>query len=264
VLDNMRQAERTPARTPTSERTPAAHGIWRRALLDWLFPPRCVACGVRGCWLCAACVSSIPPARSNRCLGCGGIVATRLDHSPYCHTCRGGFPPLDGLFAGYSFEAGIRPAIHQLKYRGGRHLGEPLGLLLAAAYRESGFTGDLIVPVPLHANRQRERGYNQSTLLAEVLGRLIDRPLRSDVLRRTRETLPQVSLPARLRRENVHGAFAVVGVQPGGERRSDLLGRSVVVVDDVCTTGATLEACATSLRAAGCARVFGLTLARAK
>jgi ComF family protein len=133
--------------------------------------------------------------------------------------------------------------------------------LLAATYRQQvqgreGLRFDAILPVPLHPKRQAERGYNQSALLARRLGRVVALPVREDVLRRVRSTPPQVGLDRAKRRENVAGAFACPPDHPA------LVGKTLLLVDDVCTVGATLAACAEALRAAGAREVWALTVAR--
>lgn len=134
----------------------------------------------------------------------------------------------------------------------------PLGDLLA----EAGVTllpagrADLLVPVPLHPRRQRERGFNQAALLAERVGRVWGRPVIASALVRTMATPPQTELSGEARRRNVRGAFAVV-------RPRQVAGRRVLLIDDVMTTGATVEACAAPLRGAGAAEVGVLTVARA-
>ena len=153
------------------------------------------------------------------------------------------------------FEGPLRQAIHHLKYSGRSSLAEPLGNFMSAYWRAGPLPADLIIPVPLHAARWRERGYNQSMLLARQLSRASGLPLVEEALTRIRATAPQITLNAAEREANVSGAF---------EARADLVhGRRVLLVDDVCTTGATLAAGSHALKQAGATTVWGLTLARA-
>jgi ComF family protein len=176
-----------------------------------------------------------------------------------CPRCRNSTPQLDGLCA-YGFHAGpLREAIHELKYEGLRALASPLGKLMGQGWtrlKPQNHDIDVIVPVPLHASRLRERGYNQSALLARELGAEIDRRVVEDVLVRIKATVPQVDLNARERQENVRNAFQA--------RNSSFAGRRVLLVDDVCTTGSTLEAACSALRDANALSVWAYTLARAR
>lgn len=207
-----------------------------RFLLDLMFPPVCVGCRRRGEWLCPKCREGL----------------RRLDGATG-HSRRVG--PLEGVWSAYAFDGALRQGIHQLKYRGARHLAEPLGALLLDSWQLGVPAADVVVPVPLHPSRERERGYNQSALLAAELAREIGLPVDSRTLRRTRPTPPQTRLSAAERRQNVVGAFVAA---PGA-----LAGRRALLVDDVCTTGSTLAACAAALRSAGCAGVWAVTVARA-
>lgn len=148
----------------------------------------------------------------------------------------------------------MRSAIHHLKYHGRKVLAGNLGEMLAEAYRYYNLDADVIIPVPLHPSRFKERGFNQSTLLAKKLGRLVGLPVDTTTLYRTRDTGYQMALKARQRRQNVAGAFAC---------RGHLSGLKFLLVDDVCTTGSTLDACAMSLKMNGADAVWGLTLAKA-
>lgn len=161
----------------------------------------------------------------------------------------------------------LRAIILQLKFRGRERLGKKLGELLAPAWNavESlGKTADtVLVPVPLHHSRERERGFNQAELLARALSRKLRKEwgeqgpaVEARCLARTRATLPQTGLSPAARRENVRGVFALSSTER-------VRGRVVVLVDDVMTTGATLSACAAALKRAGALRVVALTLARA-
>lgn len=137
-------------------------------------------------------------------------------------------------------------------------LAEPLGLLLAHTYVAHALRADVLVPMPLHADRQRERGYNQAQLLAEVCAKYVNVPVNTEIVLRHRATVAQAGLKASERQQNVAGAFLCSPAFASGA----LLGRDIMLIDDVCTTGATLEACAAPLFAAGARTVWGLVLAR--
>ena len=172
-----------------------------------------------------------------------------------CSQCRRRPSSLDGILSTAVFAPPLRPAIHHFKYRNARGLAVPFGARMANTWHEAGLHADLFAPVPLHAARQAERGYNQSMLLAMVLSKATGIPLAADLLVRQRATLPQTSLGWQKRHENVSGAFVCCG---------DPMGKRIVLIDDVCTTGATLEACADALKANGARDVWALTLARAR
>jgi ComF family protein len=169
--------------------------------------------------------------------------------------------PLDAILPGAVFAHPIRPAIHDFKYEGVTDLAAPLAEWLAATWRLHRLAADLIVPVPLHPQRERERGYNQSALLAKQLSAAVAVPVAPAALVRIVRTRPQVGLTQEQRRANIAGAFRCARI---GESRCarDVTDLRIVLVDDVCTTGSTLEACAAELRAAGAAAVWGLTVAR--
>jgi len=151
-------------------------------------------------------------------------------------------------------EGTLQTAIHRFKYSNVRPLAVPLAKLASEYLEQNHLPVKIIVPVPLHSRRLRDRGYNQSELLAEQLGSAMGMRVVADVLVRVRSTIPQVGLRADQRRKNVKGAFRCVG--------TTLKGQDVLLVDDVCTTGATLEACSVALQEAGAGHVWGLVLAR--
>jgi ComF family protein len=224
--------------------------IWTQ-FADLLFPPRCVGCSQIGDWLCDRCLERIPRVEPPFCPRCGDRVSV----TGLCARCR-----TDPLRIGYIrsavyFQGVLRSAMHQFKYNGLTALADPLGRLMALYWHDHPMEVDLVVPVPLHPARRAERGFNQAALLARTFTRRVALPLAEDILIRQRETSPQVDLDAKERRENVRGAFHCSG--------EGAKGRRVLLVDDVCTTGATLEACAVALEKGGARHVQALTLARA-
>lgn len=191
------------------------------------------------------------------CQLCGQPV----DVPGYCWHCRHQPLAIDGIHSVVLFEGQVRQAVHQLKYRNRHSLAVPLARLMADHWHKNPIPVDLIISVPLHPARQRERGYNQSDLLARALRGMIGVPMAASGLRRVRHTLPQMSLSASQRCENVHGAF--IYQEPARGSGVPVNDRRVLLVDDVCTTGSTLEACSLALKAAGASAVWGFTLARA-
>ncbi len=221
-----------------------------QALLDLLFPPRCVGCRRGGAWLCAACLEQVGRVSGALCLRCGRPFAG----AGPCPACRAGHWALDAARAPLFFEGAVQRAVHELKYRGRRVLAAPLAGLLAGYLQGLGWPAAAIVPVPLHRERQQARGYNQSALLGRAMAAQLGWPLLERGLERWRPTRPQVGLDGLARHENVRGAFRWVGAGPPPPR--------VLLLDDVYTTGATMEACAQALRQAGASEVRGLALAR--
>jgi len=235
-----------------------------RSFIDILFPSICATCSspvgassvphfCKSCW---SDFSLLPGALCPRC-GTPFGSPEALTHSPAhaCRSCREEPPEYDQALAVGQFEGSLRDAIHLFKYRPSRALGRPLGAWMAANVRlQPGI--DLLMPVPLHTRRLRERGFNQALLLAHEIGRSHGIPLSFDTLARIRPTRPQVELSGKERVLNVAGAFALR--KPGAVE-----GKSVLLVDDVFTTGATLNECARVLKGGGAERVLALTLARA-
>jgi ComF family protein len=175
-----------------------------------------------------------------------------------CKYCQYHPLKLNGQRAVSLYQEPLRGSIHGLKYDGNTRLAEPLGLLLAQAYTRYGMRADMLIAVPLHSERQQQRGYNHAALLADVCSARLGVPLNSGVLVRQRATVAQIDLHPRERYQNVAGAFACASAPASGV----IKGRSIVIVDAVSTTGATLEACAVPLFAAGAKEIWGLVLAR--
>lgn len=224
---------------------------FKEVALNLLFPQRCIGCGSEGEVFCLSCRTALPRIMPPLCPRCGNPQVDGL----ICSSCAGCHADIDGIRSPFRFEGVIRQAIHQLKYKHLRSLATPLGELLSEYLVANPVPGDALVPVPLHRKRLKERGYNQSDLIARELSKITKLPVMNDCLVRQRQTPPQArTATVDERRSNVVGAFAC--------RDERMKGKSVILIDDVCTSGATLNACAATLKTHGAGAVWGLTLAR--
>jgi ComF family protein len=227
-------------------------------VLALVFPSPCPGCGLdverptRGP-LCRACWSALP--RHRGACPCGFPLPAEM--AGPCGRCRRGLTTFARGASLGPYEGTLRLLVHELKFRGRRRVAERVAEeLLATSDVQATLTGaHVLVPVPLHPKRRRERGFNQSWLLARALARPLGLRVAEDALARRQDTPPQTGLTAAQRRANVARAFVV-------RRRSAVAGRIVVLVDDVLTTGATARACARALMAAGAAEVRLVTAAR--
>lgn len=229
------------------------------ALLAIVLAPACAACNepldapTRGA-VCDACWRRVVPMSPPLCDGCAEPLAswrTLSLEQGRCPRCRRRAPAIVRARSIGAYDGALRTIVHAFKYDGRRSLAAPLAALMRQHGSEVLAGADLAVPVPLHRSRLRHRGFNQAADLARRLGI----PSRH-ALRRTRATPSQTDLPASRRHANVRDAFAL-------RRRAGVADRTIVLVDDVSTTGATLEACARVLLAAGAREVRALTAARA-
>jgi len=211
---------------------------WLDLVLDLVFPPRCVGCRTRGVLFCARCHAACEPVSPE---------ANRRLHQ------RLGSTALASTTGAYRFHGAVRESIHALKYDRRVRSATVLGDLLAAYITEHPLAVDVIVPVPLHAARLRERGFNQSALLAQQLAAQLKLPMSTQLVR-VRSTTQQANLGRAERQANVRDAFVWQGAPPPPR---------VLLIDDVLTTGATIGAAAEAIRAAGAIEVHGLALARA-
>ncbi|HEX6818604.1 MAG TPA: ComF family protein [Ktedonobacterales bacterium] len=231
-------------------------------LLDLLFPPRCVSCGASGAVLCSTCLASVRTPEPPICRRCGRSLAAALPTQAdrICRFCASGreIAHLDGRRAASVYEGAVRQAILALKFRGQRRVAHPLAELLLSCYYSEALVADLIVPIPLHDARRRQRGYDQARLIAQPLGARLRLPVRTDLLVRQRATRAQMTLSRAERLSNVTDAFAL----PSPAVASVLAGKRVLLVDDVTTTGSTLDVAARALREANPASVWGLAVAQ--
>ena len=204
-----------------------------------------------GFFLCPGCARNLPNLLPPLCPKCGRPQASGI----LCPDCRQSETQIDGIRSVFRFEEVVREAIYQLKYHNLKAICSCLAELLAGYLRSSPLPGEAIVPVPLHPRRLKERGYNQSALLAKELGKLTNLPVLQDSLIRIKEAGPQVKASdVKERRRNVANAFKC--------QDEKVSGKQIIIVDDVCTSGATLESCALALKDKGAITVWGLTLAR--
>ena len=229
---------------------------WAAASRDLLFPPACAICGRYGDRICSQCAQQVEPVPTTLCERCGRIQPLRIH---CCAACLANPQPvLHQVRAAALHVEPLRHLIHLLKYEGRPDLAPDLARYLAANFGGPEWHAlvsafDAIVPVPLHADRLRQRGYDQAALLAEGLSVRTRIPLRQDLVARIKFTRAQVGLNAAERHANVQDAFAVA---------DSCAGLHILLIDDVYTTGATLAACAQTLHDNGSALVCALTLAQ--
>lgn len=230
------------------------------SILDLILPKKCVGCNKIGSYLCLNCKEEI--LQTNLvCPICERMAVGGITHP----LCRGRLS-LDGLWSLGVYQNPLKRAIQKLKYKYVRELGDELVILLINYWarcspllldqikRDSG-KGWLVIPVPLHWQRQNWRGFNQSSLLAKSLAKRLGLEYK-EVLKRVKNTKSQVKLDSFARRQNIKNAFLLV------DKKEDLSSKSVILVDDVWTTGATLRECCRELKKARAKKVWALTLAR--
>jgi ComF family protein len=222
----------------------------RCAILDLLFPARCAICSQVGACFCDSCQSHIENINLPICARCG-----RPLEADECSGCLNYPIQIDGIRAFAFFQGVMRDAIHRFKYSGRAELASTFGTMLKQYLDVHPLPFDVIVPVPLYPAQEHARGYNQSLLLAHELASRVHVPVLASSVKRVRATHPQYNLNARARRQNVRGAFAA---------DDRVAGMRVLVLDDVCTTGATMDECSIVLRNHGARSVWGLALARGK
>jgi ComF family protein len=220
--------------------------------LDWVFPPNCGGCGKLGIRWCPDCNQKTRKIESPICHICG----QQISKGDVCHSCKKQTPSFEALRSWAVFEGPIRECLHKLKYRGNLALGEAMSRPLIDLQQHMKWDINMVIPVPLGEARYKERGYNQASLLAKPLALKLQVSNPSKALIRKRETPSQVNLNREQRKTNVADAFKADPDQ--------VFRKSILVIDDVTTSGSTLDSCASALRAAGAENVYGLTLARAE
>ena len=221
------------------------------AALDWFLPPVCGGCGKSGIRWCSDCQNGVQPVAGPICDVCG-LPQTYFS---LCDRCEQNRPSFKVMRSWSIFEHPVREALHQLKYRRNIGLGEALAAQMSTFVAQLGWPVDTIVPIPLGKSRLKERGYNQVAMVAKPLSLRLGIDYRPAALIRARETRSQVGLSAMERKQNVLNAFQADTNKIGG--------RTVLLMDDVSTTGATLSSAAEALYASGVKDVYAFTIARA-
>ncbi|MEL7645498.1 MAG: ComF family protein [Anaerolineaceae bacterium] len=219
--------------------------------VDWIFPPNCAGCGVEGYQICPECLQKIQFSSRESCVKCG----RSLPGGGICPRCRSHPPAYQEVRSLAGYEGVIREIVVNLKYKADLGLSLAAAEMMARVVQDENWQLDMVVPVPLNEKRRKARGYNQAAVLAFPLSLSLRLPLRVKALARIRDTKSQVPLNVAERKANVQGAFLADPLL--------VRGRRVLLVDDVYTTGATLNAAAEALRSAGCGVVWVLTLAKA-
>jgi competence protein ComFC len=218
--------------------------------VDWIYPPTCGGCQKFGVRWCEDCQSKVNKLDQTICPKCGSFEP----HNFICSSCRENPPLYEASRSWGRFHGPLRAAIHRLKYKNDIGLAEALSKHLIELFTASKWEVDLVTAVPLSLKRRAERGYNQSNLLARPIALACGILFQPNAIDRARDTLSQVGLSAQKRRENVRDAFIA---KPGLVE-----GKAVLIVDDVFTTGSTIQSCTQAFLDAGARCVYGLTLAK--
>jgi len=222
--------------------------IWNA--IDWLFPPHCLGCGIEGEVICPECYSTIKRVPTNVCPYCNAYIGK----SGKCPNCMNKKPAY-AQFRAFAYYTGvIREAVHQLKYQNDIGIPRILASYLLKIVQTENWELDLVIPIPLSGTKQEQRGYNQAERLARPLAEVLKKPLSTEGLRRIRENTSQVDLDVRSRRENVRGVFKA---EP-----SIVRGKNILLIDDVFTTGATLESASQALRDANSGLIYAVTVGK--
>ena len=226
-------------------------------LLDWLYPPRCIFCeqilpiqGERHS--CIECYSHLPWNEGTLCQICGKSIP---DEKNICYECSAKKPYFIQGFGVFRYEGMVQDALYRFKYGGHREYGKDFAAIIEpylAKYIQS-LPIDIIIPVPLHKKRQRQRGYNQAEQIGKYIGQLLKIPMENHILLRSKDTPPQSQLSAFARWNNSKDAFTIID-------NSKIKGKFILLIDDIYTTGSTINACSKALVEQGVAGVYFLAL----
>ncbi|MBU0686598.1 MAG: ComF family protein [Candidatus Margulisbacteria bacterium] len=238
--------------------------LYLSSILDLIFPPRCQICREPGPEnICKNCITKIKTIdQKNVCVYCGEPQNDQpFKNAVLCSRCVIEKPHYTIARSIAIYEGTLKKAIHAFKFKGKKNLAQHLGKFMALSIEENlpeirYCHADAVVTVPLSQNRLKSRGFNQIDCLAEVFSAYANIPHEKDILARVRDTKPQFDLPKHKRKENIQGAFVI-------KRPNDIYGRRLLLLDDIYTTGYTVNECAKVLIKCGAAKVYILTLSRA-
>lgn len=225
-------------------------------LIELLFPRRCPICDrpvdKMGKYICKNCKPKIRYVKSPYCFKCGKPLKDNARE--YCTDCQKAAHLFDRGRAMYEYET-VKEAIYRFKYEGRKEYATFFGRQMAGKFSQeiSEWKPDALIPVPLHKDRLKERGYNQSALLARELGNVLNIPVNEEIVCREKPTVPQKELNGKERENNLKNAFKI--------RQNDVKLKTIIVVDDIYTTGSTMNAIAQCLKEAGVQKVFFVSLA---
>jgi len=225
-------------------------------LLAYLFPSRCILClqaSHHRIEICTDCSKRLPH-NVLCCVRCALPLADDINTEVLCGRCIHQLPEFDYVHSLFRYDDDIIKLVHQLKFSGKISFARSIGEMLLAQLRNTEEQPDCLLPVPLHASRMRQRGYNQSIEISRVLAKAMALPIEITAIKRHRSTLAQTGLNAKQRKKNIRGAFSVVG---------QLNYQHILIIDDVMTTGATVNELAALLKKNGAVRVGILCIARA-
>ena len=230
-----------------------------KKILDMIYPEgiKCIVCNddiVKNNthMLCDNCLIHLPFTKEKVCIKCGRNITGKGD---YCLDCKRTKRYFTKAIAPLWYKGEVIRLIHKLKYGNARYLAKPLAFILYDKVKAEKINFDLIIPVPICDKRLKERGYNQSLLIAVELAKLCDKPLLEDVLIRTKDTDTQTNLTKKERNENLVDAFKVVD-------KKSIKDKTILLLDDVLTTGATANNCCIKLLGAKCKEIYVATIAR--
>lgn len=226
-----------------------------RVLTDSLFPRRCPVCGEiadpPGNLICGGCAGKLDFVKEPVCMKCGRGIFDETEE--YCYDCSRSAKSYERGFPLLNYDDRMREAMAQIKYRNRREYLVPFARLLYLRHGREllSLHASALVPVPVHPSRLRKRGYNQAELLARLLGSFLSLPVRTDILYRTKRTAAQKKLTPEERLKNLTAAFQAVPCAGSG---------TLILVDDIYTTGSTVEACTKALLSAGASRVYYVSI----